>query len=266
MFITIRFARIGAKRSKKRADLYIMNELLKLFLSVTAYMFIFEMGDKTQLALVAMTQKYKPRDIMIGVAGANIVLNLLAVTLGSALGSFIPLYIIKAIGALAFFYFAFTVALALARGGEEEEKLREGKSSSAIAAVFGTFFLAELGDKTQIAAISFASQNVDFNSQGAISAAIVVFFACSIGLFASDMLGFLVGYLLKKNMPERLLSIISFLIFTFCGFFTSHEAIVEFDEALKVQSFIAAGAITVVFLAICAIVYLTIAKKRNSKK
>ena len=53
-----------------------------LFLKVFFTEFIAEMGDKTQLMLIALTSKYKLRDIILGTAAAILVLNGLAVLAG----------------------------------------------------------------------------------------------------------------------------------------------------------------------------------------
>ena len=49
-----------------------------LFFKVFLTEFIAEMGDKTQLMLIALTSKYKLRDIILGTAAAILVLNGLA--------------------------------------------------------------------------------------------------------------------------------------------------------------------------------------------
>lgn len=108
-------------------------------------MFIAEMGDKTQLLLVAMTSRFKLRDIIIGSAASILVLNGLAVGVGSIISKFVPLYLIKIIAALAFFFFAWSSL----SGDDEEEEEGAGKKESKlpILTVFGTFFLAELGTR-----------------------------------------------------------------------------------------------------------------------
>ena len=55
-----------------------------LFLKVFFTEFIAEMGDKTQLMLIALTSKYKLRDILLGTAAAILVLNGLAVLASGA--------------------------------------------------------------------------------------------------------------------------------------------------------------------------------------
>ena len=54
--------------------------------------------------------------------------------------------------------------------------------------------LAELGDKTQLTAITFGANE-------GMNAALIVWIACSLGLFAADILGMLAGYLLMSFSP-----------------------------------------------------------------
>ena len=62
-----------------------------LFLKVFFTEFIAEMGDKTQLMLIALTSKYKLKDIIMGTAAAILVLNGLAVLAGGRGGEIIQI-------------------------------------------------------------------------------------------------------------------------------------------------------------------------------
>lgn len=74
-----------------------------LFLKVFFTEFIAEMGDKTQLMLIALTSKYKLRDIISGTAVAILVLNGLAVLAGGLVSEFIPDWLIRLLQHLHFF-------------------------------------------------------------------------------------------------------------------------------------------------------------------
>lgn len=128
-----------------------------LFLKVFLTEFIAEMGDKTQLMLIALTSKYKLKDIILGTAAAILVLNGMAVLAGGLVSEFIPDWLIKTIAALAFLYFAASTL----SGDDDEEEEEGGKSKIQFAplAVFCTFFVAELGDKTQLTAITFGASS-----------------------------------------------------------------------------------------------------------
>ena len=187
-----------------------------LFLKVFFTEFIAEMGDKTQLMLIALTSKYKLKDIIFGTAVAILLLNGLAVLAGGLVSEFIPGWLIKTVAALAFLYFAASTIA----GDDDEEEEEGGNSKIKLApfAVFCTFFVAELGDKTQLTAITFGANE-------GMEAAIVVWIACSLGLFAADILGMLVGYLLKSKTPEGLLNTLAFVIFSVFGVYTLYQGL-----------------------------------------
>ena len=220
-----------------------------LFFKVFLTEFIAEMGDKTQLMLIALTSKYKLRDIILGTAAAILVLNGLAVLAGGLVSEFIPGWLIKIIAALAFLYFA---ASTLA-GDDDEEEEGSGKSL----AVFCTFFVAELGDKTQLTAITFGANE-------GMSSALIVWIGCSLGLFLADILGMLLGYLLKSKTPEGLLNTLAFAIFSVFGVFTLYQGLklINTDvRSIPVLPILIAA--TIAFAGIC--VYLFLKREKKAK-
>ena len=228
-----------------------------LFLKVFFTEFIAEMGDKTQLMLIALTSKYKLRDIILGTAAAILVLNGLAVLAGGLVSEFIPDWLIKTIAALAFLYFA---ASTIAGDEEEEEEEEGGKSKIKFAplAVFCTFFIAELGDKTQLTAITFGANE-------GMSAALVVWIGCSLGLFAADILGMLVGYLLKSKTPDGLLNTLAFAIFSIFGVFTLYQGLKLIRASVcPIPVWPILIAATVVFVVICVCLFIRREKKKNN--
>ncbi|MFQ8841026.1 MAG: TMEM165/GDT1 family protein [Clostridium fessum] len=58
-----------------------------------------------------------------------------------------------------------------------------------------------------------------------MKSAFVVWIGCSLGLFAADILGMLVGYLLKSKTPDGLLNTLAFVIFSIFGAFTLHQGL-----------------------------------------
>ena len=210
-----------------------------LFLKVFFTEFIAEMGDKTQLMLIALTSKYKLRDIIAGTAVAILVLNGLAVLAGGLVSKFIPDWLIKMIAAFAFLYFAAT------------------KIRFAPLAVFCTFFVAELGDKTQLTAITFGANE-------GMSAAVIVWIACSLGLFAADILGMLVGYLLKSKTPDGLLNTLAVVIFSVFGVFTLYQGLKLISaDVCPLPVWPALIAVTVVFVIVCVCLFVKREKKKN---
>lgn len=217
-----------------------------LFLKVLLTEFIAEMGDKTQLMLVALTSKYKLKDIILGTAAAILVLNGLAVLAGGLVGSLVPDWLIKIVAALAFMYFA---VVTLKKSDDEEEQIKEGKIEFAPIAVFFTFFLAELGDKTQLTAITFGANE-------GLSNGIIVWLGCSIGLFAADIIGMLVGYLLKSKTPDSFLNALAFIIFSIFGVYTLRQGLVLLLGVGNPIVLPILLSCTVIFVAVCVICYM----------
>ena len=190
-----------------------------LFLKVFLTEFIAEMGDKTQLMLIALTSKYKLKDIILGTAAAILVLNGLAVLAGGLVSEFIPEWLIKIIAALAFLYFAAV-------------------------------------SYTHLTAITFGANE-------GMGAAFIVWIGCSLGLFLADILGMLVGYLLKSKTPEGLLNTLAFVIFAIFGIYTSYQALNLISESVcPITVWPLLAAVTVVFVVICVWLYM---KKKKSQ-
>lgn len=224
-----------------------------LFLKVFLTEFIAEMGDKTQLMLIALTSKYKLRDIILGTGVAILVLNGIAVLAGGLVSRFVPDWLIKMIAALAFLYFAISTIV----GNKDEEEENAGKSKIKFAplAVFCTFFVAELGDKTQLTAITFGANE-------GMSAAFIVWIACSLGLFAADVIGMLIGYLLKSKTPDGLLNTLAFIIFSVFGVFTLYQGLnLMLKTSYPLAIWPVLTAVTAVFVLICVLLIT-----RNKRK
>ena len=214
-----------------------------LFLKVFFTEFIAEMGDKTQLMLIALTSKYKLRDIISGTAVAILVLNGLAVLAGGLVSEFIPDWLIKTIAALAFLYFA--ASTIAGDDDDEEEGCGKSKIKFAPLAVFFTFFIAELGDKTQLTAITFGANE-------GMSAAFVVWIGCSLGLFAADILGMLIGYLLKSKAPDGLLNTLAVAIFSVFGVYTLYQGLKLIRASVyAIPVFPILIVVTVIFAGLC---------------
>lgn len=222
-----------------------------LFLKILGTEFIAEMGDKTQLMLVAMTSKYKVRDIILGTAVAILVLNGLAVLAGGLVGELVPEWLIKLIAAAAFLYFAATSL----KQDDDEEEMKENKFKFAPLAVFCTFFVAELGDKTQLTAITFGANE-------GLKSALIVWIACSIGLFAADILGMLVGYLLKSKTPDGLLNMLAFVIFSVFGIVTVRQGLMLLLGSNANMILMLTIIIAVIFAVICGIIFVSERKKK----
>jgi putative Ca2+/H+ antiporter (TMEM165/GDT1 family) len=75
----------------------------KVFLSTFALLFVAELGDKTQLAVISMTSKHgRPWPVFVGATAALALVTLLGVVSGEAVCRVIPESLLSKVSAVAF--------------------------------------------------------------------------------------------------------------------------------------------------------------------
>ena len=164
-----------------------------------------EMGDKTQLLAMAFATRYRPHKVLIAVFLATLANHSLAVLAGHFLSVVIPLDIISFVAAVSFVVFG----LWTIRGDELEGEDRKESRFGPVATVAIAFFLAEMGDKTQLATISLAVEYRNmFN----------VLMGTTLGMVIADTVGIVVGIVLCRHIPERTIKWISAGVFVLFGF------------------------------------------------
>lgn len=181
-----------------------MAALLKTLLLI----FIAELGDKTQLLVLSFAAKYKPKVVFLAVITSTILLYLLAIAVGSVIGNIIPMQYLKWIVALSFIGFGIWTLL---EKEEDEEEKKIGKFGPFLTVALA-FFLAEMGDKTQLAAISLTSEMP--------KEAIMILAGAVIGMILADGLAILIGTVLHKKLPEKAIKISAGIIFIGFGLFS----------------------------------------------
>ena len=76
---------------------------LRVMLTTLGIIFLAEMGDKTQLAVMTMSaQTKKPWAVFIGASLALVAVSAIGVLVGSVIGQYVPLEWVKRVAALAF--------------------------------------------------------------------------------------------------------------------------------------------------------------------
>ena len=185
--------------------------LVALFVSLGAVV-LAEMGDKTQLLAMAFAAKYKAVKVMIGVFIATVLNHALAVAVGSYIAHFGSLRLwIQAAAALSFIFFGLWTIRGDKLEGEENRKTKYG----AIITVAFAFFLAEMGDKTQLATIALAAK-YPVNPLWVLS-------GTTLGMLIADGIGIIVSVVLCRRIPERTVKMVSAIAFMFFGLVGSYQ-------------------------------------------
>jgi putative Ca2+/H+ antiporter (TMEM165/GDT1 family) len=191
--------------------------------STFGLIFVAELGDKTQLAVVTQTCKYRrPWAVFWGASLALTAVTLIGAVGGQLLGQVIPPTVLRIAAALAFVVMGILIGREAARAGhnaigEAYEYLPGGEKDcpppaawdwKAFGSTFGLLFVAELGDKTQLAVLSLA---------GKYKAPWPVFLGGAAALTVVTALGAIGGQGLCRLVPERLLLWISAVAFVVMG-------------------------------------------------
>ena len=196
----------------------------RVLLSTFVFVFGAELGDKTQLAVVTQTCKYRrPWVVFLAASLALTAVTAIGAVGGGVVARLIPLSVLQTVAAAGFVVMGLLVARqALAAQGDDASREvcivdTDGTESAAahgawdwqaFGSTFGLLFLAEMGDKTQLAVLTLAG------SSGTIWP---VFIGGSLALIAVTALGVLGGESLSRLLPERVLLWISALAFIGIG-------------------------------------------------
>ena len=161
-----------------------------VFLSAFALLFLAEMGDKTQLMAMTLAHRYRAAPVIVGTFAAFLILNLLAVLVGEGLARLVPREIVLVAAGVLFLTFAYR---SWRDADDEEAEVSRKDQPRAWITSFSLIFVAELGDKTQLAMIALVAQS---------RAPWSVFFGGTLALWTVSLLGILVGTTLLRRIPK----------------------------------------------------------------
>ncbi|WP_150302978.1 TMEM165/GDT1 family protein [Pseudomonas saliphila] len=133
---------------------------MEAFFVSTGIVALAEIGDKTQLLalLLAVRFRHHPWPIVLGIFVATVANHALAGALGQLVASVLTDTILHSIVAVSFIAVA---AWALVPDKLEEDTAPIGRYGAFMATLVA-FFIAEMGDKTQIATVVLAAQFADY--------------------------------------------------------------------------------------------------------
>jgi putative Ca2+/H+ antiporter (TMEM165/GDT1 family) len=179
---------------------------MEAFLVSTGVVALGEIGDKTQLLALVLAARFgKPLPIIAGILVATLANHALAGFLGNLFRSFVPPGVLSWLVALSFF--------AVAIWALRPDKLDDEEPPPATRwGVFGVtvvaFFLAEMGDKTQVATVVLAAK---FPSLAA------VVLGTTLGMLLANVPVVLVGKAASARIPFKAIRIAAALLFAALG-------------------------------------------------
>lgn len=179
------------------------------FLAALSIIGLAELGDKTQLLTVGFALKYPAWEIIAAVFCASGVLMAAAVFLGGLLNQYLPLAYVQLFAGLAFIFFGLWAIF-----GKKEEEKAKFSNSNPFRIVFASFLLAELGDKTQLAALALSAK---------YGSPLQVWLGATLAMVGMNGMGILVGKWSRKFIAESHLNLIGAGVFILFGLLTLGE-------------------------------------------
>ena len=168
-----------------------------------------EIGDKTQLLAFILAARFKkPLPIIAGIFCATIVNHGLAGALGAWITSVVSPGVLRWVLGASFIGMAIWT---LIPDKIEEEETQVAKRVGVFTATLITFFLAEMGDKTQIATVAMAAHYPN---------PLMVVAGTTIGMLIADVPAVFVGDRLAAKIPMKLVHSIAAAIFALLGIAT----------------------------------------------
>lgn len=167
--------------------------------------FVAELGDKSQLLALAFATQYSMGLVLAGVSLGIAFNHGVAIALAVLLSRVIPLEQLRILSAVVFLLFGLK-GLSLEEEDEEEEVTQ--KKRGVLLSIAMTFFFGELGDKTQIVAMTLAAKS---------SSALLIFTATVSAMILVSLIGILLGKFLGKKIPEVTMGLLASVLFLFFG-------------------------------------------------
>ena len=172
-----------------------------------------EMGDKTQLLAFILAARFKkPVPIILGILLATLVNHGLAGALGAWITSVVSPDVMRWVLGLSFIAMAIWT---LIPDKIEEEETQIAQKLGVFGATLVTFFLAEMGDKTQIATVALAAH---------YGAPLLVIIGTTLGMLIADVPAVFVGSKFADKIPMKLVHSIAAAIFAIMGVLTLLKA------------------------------------------
>ncbi|WP_037140728.1 TMEM165/GDT1 family protein [Rhodococcoides fascians] len=209
--------------------------MLSALLLSFAVIFVAELGDKSQLMAMTFALRYKWYVVIGGITIATTVTHLVSVAVGHFLGLSIPTHLISIVAGVAFVVFGLWTLKGDKLSDDEGDKASK-VTRSAFIAIASAFFLAELGDKTMLATVTLAADN---NWVG-------VWIGSTVGMVAADALAIVVGAVLGKHLPERIIQFGAAILFFVFGVSLFFEGVMPGTSA----PVIAGGVVLVLSVAV----------------
>lgn len=178
---------------------------MEAFLVSTGIVALAEIGDKTQLLALLLAARYRqPVPIVLGILVATLANHALAGAVGLWLSSLVEPLTLRWILGLSFIAMALWILVPDRLDDGEPEARRMGVFMTTLLA----FFLAEMGDKTQVATVALTAQYQSF---------FMVVAGTTVGMLIANVPAVLLGERMARAIPPTLVHRLAAVLFLILG-------------------------------------------------
>ena len=179
---------------------------MEAFWVSTGVVALAEIGDKTQLLAFILAARFKkPAPIIAGIVLATLANHGLAGALGAWITAVVSPEVLRWVLGASFIGMA---VWTLIPDEIEDEETQVAQRFGVFGATLITFFLAEMGDKTQIATVAMAAH---------YATPVIVVLGTTLGMLIADVPAVFVGNKLADKIPMKLVHAIAAGVFAVLG-------------------------------------------------
>jgi putative Ca2+/H+ antiporter (TMEM165/GDT1 family) len=183
--------------------------IMESLLVSTGVVALAEIGDKTQLLAFILAARFKkPLPIILGILAATVINHGLAGALGAWITSEVSPEVLRWVLGTSFIGMAIWTMIP---DKIEEEETQVAMRFGVFGATFITFFLAEMGDKTQIATVAMAAH---------YTAPLMVVIGTTLGMLIADVPAVFAGDKLANKIPMKWVHSLAATVFAALGIAT----------------------------------------------
>ena len=183
-----------------------LDAFIEPFAISTGVVALAEIGDKTQLLAFLLAARFKkPLPIVAGIFVATVLNHALAGALGAWVTTALSPEVLRWVLGLSFIAMA---VWTLIPDEIEDDEAQVAQRFGVFGATLLTFFIAEMGDKTQVATVAMAARYAD---------AVAVVVGSTLGMLIANVPAVYAGDKLAGRIPMRLVHGIAAAIFAILG-------------------------------------------------
>jgi Ca2+/H+ antiporter, TMEM165/GDT1 family len=180
---------------------------MQTFLASAGVVALAEMGDRTQILTLVLAARYRrPAPIILGVLIATLANHAVAGGIGTWLASALNPSVLNWAVVVSFLLMAGWVLLP--DRSREEPSVIPKKPMGVFTATLFAFFIAEIGDKTQLATVALAARFQDF---------IGVVSGTTLGMVVANIPVIYLGHRFADRLPVKAVHVVAALVFVLLG-------------------------------------------------